>query len=253
MKLGLEERTALVTGATTGIGRGIAEVLAAEGVKLAIAGRNREGLAEVAGSIAAGGARKPAVVVGDLTSKVGADAVAGEALAALGGRVDILVNNAGASRPLPAIDADDEAWEEAMALNFASARRLTNALLSPMKDARWGRIVNLTGTLFAPKANGAGPAKSALNSWSRTLAIELAPHGITVNAIAPGRINSEQIRSRLHPTEASREAFIKSFIPAGHFGEPEDIAHLVAFLASPLARYISGAAIPVDGAMLRIT
>lgn len=253
MKLDLEGRTALVTGATTGIGRGIAEVLAAEGVRLAIAGRNRDRLDEAAAAIAASGAARPAIVAGDLADTAGAAAVASAALEALAGRVDILVNNAGSSRPLPAMEADDEAWEEGMALNFASARRLTNALLAPMKEARWGRIVNLTGALVAPKPNASGSAKAALNSWSRTLAIDLAPYGITVNAIAPGRINSEQIRTRLHPTDASREAFINSFIPAGHFGEPEDIAHLVAFLASPLARYICGAAIPVDGAMLRIT
>jgi 3-oxoacyl-[acyl-carrier protein] reductase len=122
-----------------------------------------------------------------------------------------------------------------------------------MKAAKWGRIVNLTGALVAPGLNASGAAKSALHSWSRTLAIQLAPHGITVNAIAPGRINSEQIRNKLHPTDQSRDEFIAKFIPAGYFGEPAALAALVVFLASPLARYISGAAIPVDGAMLRIS
>ncbi len=165
---------------------------------------------------------------------------------------DILINNAGASRPV-ADPNDDAIWEELLALNFASARRLTNSLVPPMRDAKWGRIVNLTGALVAASANASSPAKAALNSWSRGLAMQLAPHGITVNAIAPGRINSEQIRTKLHPTDELRDAFIRQFIPSGYFGEPEDIAHLVAFLSSPLARYINGAAIPVDGAMIRVT
>lgn len=251
MQLDLESRTGLVTGATTGIGRAIAEVLAAEGVRLVIAGRRTELLQETAAAIAKAGHQRPVVLAGDLREVADTAALASEALAALGGHVDILINNAGASRPLADM-ADDAAWEESLALNFAAARRLTNALIPSMRAARWGRILNLTGALMAPGANASGAAKAALNSWSRTLAIQLAPHGITVNAIAPGRINSEQIRNKLHPTEGSRDAYIRQFIPAGHFGEPEDVAHVVAFLASPLARYINGAAIPVDGAMLRI-
>jgi 3-oxoacyl-[acyl-carrier protein] reductase len=252
MKLHLEGRTALVTGATSGIGRGIAEALAEEGVRLVIAGRRAAGLEETAAVIAAKGAPRPQIASGDIATADGPREIAAAALAALGGRVDILVNNAGASRPMTDL-ADDAAWQESMALNFAGARRLTDALVAPMKAARWGRIINLTGALIAPGLNASGAAKSALHSWSRTLAVQLAPQGITVNTIAPGRINSEQIRNKLHPTDESRDAFIRQFIPMGHFGEPEDLAALVVFLASPVARYISGAAIPVDGAMLRIS
>jgi 3-oxoacyl-[acyl-carrier protein] reductase len=252
MKLQLEGRTALVTGATSGIGRGIAEALAAEGVRLAISGRREAGLAETADAVAAARHARPSIILGNLTTAEGPQAIAAQALSALGGRVDILVNNAGASRPMTSM-ADDAAWEEALTLNFAGARRLTNALVGPMRDAKWGRIINLTGALVAPGWNASGAAKSALHSWSRTMAIQLAPDGITVNAIAPGRINSEQIRNKLHPTEKSRDDFIRQYIPMGHFGEPEDLAALVVFLASPVARYISGAAIPVDGAMIRIS
>lgn len=251
MKLQLEGRTALVTGATTGIGEGIALALAREGVRLVIAGRRADALAKIVERIAGDGGVAPHVVTGDLAAVDGPGQIASAALSALGGRADILVNNAGASRPLTD-PADDAAWEEALALNFAGARRLTNILVTPMRDARWGRIINLTGALVAPSWNASGAAKAALHSWSRTMAIQQAPFGITVNTIAPGRINSAQIRNNLHPTDASREAFIKQFIPMGRFGEPDDIANLVAFLASPMAGYISGAAIPVDGAMLRI-
>jgi 3-oxoacyl-[acyl-carrier protein] reductase len=252
MNLGLDGKTALVTGATTGIGEGIARSLAAEGVRVVIAGRRPDALEGVAHAIATAGGQRPTIVIGDLRDTAATEDIARQALAACDGRVDILVNNAGASRPLKTAD-DDSAWEEALALNFASARRLTFALIEPMRAAKWGRVVNLTGAMVAPSWNASGAAKSALNSWSRTLAIQLAPDNITVNAIAPGRINSEQIRTNLHPTADSRDAFIRQFIPMGRFGDPEDIANLVTFLASPRAGYISGAAIPVDGAMLRIS
>jgi 3-oxoacyl-[acyl-carrier protein] reductase len=112
------------------------------------------------------------------------------------------------------------------------------------------RLQNLRYSSVAPKLNAAAPAKAALASWSRTLASELGAYGITVNTIAPARINTAQIL-KLHPTEQSRTDYIKQNIPAGYFGEPYDIGHLVAFLCSPLARYINGAAIPVDGGAVR--
>ena len=251
MDLLLSGRTALVTGASAGIGIGIAECLAREGVHLALAGRNAQALADVADRIAKSGAPPPAVVVGDVTTADGVAKIADASLAALGGRVDILVNNAGGSRPLKG-DETEEFWEEAFALNFTSARRLTKPLVAPMKAVGFGRVVNITGALFANAMNGAAPAKSALLSWSRALSFELVPHGITVNCIAPGRINSVQILERLHPTEASREAFIRQNIAAGRFGEPQELGNLVAFLASPLAGYISGVNIAVDGGAVRL-
>jgi len=250
MDLHLGGKTALVTGASAGIGEGIAKALAAEGVRLVIAGRNRAALEKVAAEIAAAGHGTPAIALGDMASDAGPRDVADAALEAVGGRVDILVNNAGGSRPLP--DDDDEVWLESFNLNFTGARRLTARLMPAMKAARWGRVISLTGALAGQRLNAAGPAKAALATWSRTLAFELGPYGITVNTIAPGRINSVQILTRLHPTEQSRADFIRQNIPAGYFGEPEDVARLAAFLASPLARYISGAAIPVDGGAVRM-
>lgn len=252
MDLQLAGKTALVTGARAGIGRSIALALAREGVRVAIAARSRDGLQSVARAITEAGGPPPVLVAGDLATRDGPAAIAAQTLAAFGGHVDILINNAGASRPAPP-DAGDEFWEEALALNFDSARRLTSPLIAPMRAAGWGRIVNLGGALVARTMNASSPAKSALLSWSRTLSIELAPHGITVNAISPGRINSEQIATRLHPTAQSRDDFIRQSIPAGRFGEPEELADLAVFLASPRAGYISGAVIPVDGAMIRIS
>jgi 3-oxoacyl-[acyl-carrier protein] reductase len=97
--------------------------------------------------------------------------------------------------------------------------------------------------------NAAAPAKAAVHVWAKGLATEVARDGVTINNIMPGRINSKQIREKLHPTEASRTAFIERYIPIGYFGEPDDVGALIACLASPLARYITGASIPVDGGM----
>ena len=249
MDLDLAVRTALVTAASGGIGRGVAEALAAAGVHVAISGRTRASLEEVAETLAASAGGRPAIVVGDVCAEGGPAAIAAEAASALGGRIDILVNNAGAARPI-AGEVDESYWEESFTLNFLAARRLAERVIPAMKAARWGRIISISGALVAPKLNAAAPAKAALASWSRTLSIELGGFGITVNTIAPGRIDTAQIR-KLHPTAQSRADFIKQNIPAGYFGEPHDIGHLAAFLASPLARYINGAAIPVDGGAVR--
>ena len=251
MDLQLTGRTALVTGASAGIGTGIARCLAREGVRLALAGRNRAALEKVASELPASGLAAPLLLTGDVATEAGVAAVASGALGGLGGRIDILVNNAGASRPLKG-EETEEFWDEAFELNFASARRLARLAVPAMKANSYGRIVNITGAVFGQAVNGAGAAKAALLDWSRAKAFELGPHGITVNCVAPGRINSVQILERLHPTEASREAYIRQNIPAGRFGEPEELGALVAFLASPLAAYISGASIPVDGGAVRI-
>jgi len=120
-----------------------------------------------------------------------------------------------------------------------------------MRTQRFGRIINITGANEPPNVNIASVAKAALHNWAKGLSRELARDGITVNCLPPGRINSEQILERLHPTPENRRAFIDANIPIGYFGEPEDMAYLVAFLASPLARYITGEVIHVDGGMHR--
>ncbi|MDX2156785.1 MAG: SDR family oxidoreductase [Hyphomicrobiaceae bacterium] len=252
MDLKLAGLTALVTGASAGIGIGIVECLSREGARVALAGRNRAALEAVASRCRDIGAAGTVVLTGDVATADGCRRIATEALAAFGGRVDILVNNAGGSRPLGQAEETEAFWDEAHALNFASARRVTKPLLAPMKANRFGRIINITGAIYGKAVNGAGPSKAALLAWSRQICFELAPHGITVNCVAPGRINSVQILERLHPTPQSREAFIRDNIPAGRFGEPEELGVLVAFLASPVAGYISGAHIPVDGGAVRI-
>jgi 3-oxoacyl-[acyl-carrier protein] reductase len=164
------------------------------------------------------------------------------------GAVDILVNNAGGSRAFE-LDSSEAQWEEAMTLNFTRQRQLTHALLQQMIARNWGRIINITGKSEPEGINGAFAAKAAMHAWAKGLSREVGKHGITVNSIPPGRIHSEQILRNYAPEYRQWQA--EHEIPVGRYGEPEDIANLVCFLASPRAAYITGAVIPVDGGLRR--
>jgi 3-oxoacyl-[acyl-carrier protein] reductase len=247
MDLDLAGKTALVTGASTGIGRGIAAALAAEGVRLAVSARREDALDELSAEVVAAGGAPPAVIVQDLLATDAAQLVADAALESLGG-VDILVNNAGGSRPFGK-DADDEQWEEALTLNFVRHRQISNRLLPSMVERRWGRIINITGKSEPEGVNGAFAAKAAMHSWAKGLSREVGRDGITVNSIPPGRIMSEQIERNYNIEHRERQS--REDIPVGEYGLPSDIAALVCFIASPLARYLTGTVIPVDGGLRR--
>jgi 3-oxoacyl-[acyl-carrier protein] reductase len=243
MDLELKGRTALVTGASMGIGRGIALALAREGVSLAVAARRRNLLEELQEEIG----RKIVLIECDFLREEAPEKIAESALDALGS-VDILVNNAGGSRRFT-LEATEAQWEEALTLNFVRQRQLTHRLVGQMIARKWGRIINITGKSEPEGLNGAFAAKAAMHSWAKGLSREVGRHGITVNSIPPGRIISEQILRNYPPEVRKRES--EHDIPVGEYGKPEDIANLVCFLASPLARYITGAVIPVDGGMRR--
>jgi 3-oxoacyl-[acyl-carrier protein] reductase len=251
MDLKLSDKTCLVTGASTGIGRAVALLLCAEGAQVVVTARSAEPLAALAAEMRAAGGHEPVVLTADFVQPNGAHLLAEKVLKAVG-QVDVLINNAGGSRPLERAD-DDAAWEEGLLLNFLSARRLAERLLPGMAERRWGRVVNVSGAVVAKSVNAATPAKAALESWSKATAALYAARGVTVNCVAPGRINTAQILNRLHPTEASRRDFIERHIPMGRFGEPHEAAAAIAFLASESASYITGVTIPVDGGALRFS
>jgi len=248
MDLQLSDKRALVTGASTGIGRGIALALAEEGAWLAISARRANLLEEVADEIVAKGGRRPVVIVSDLYADAAATTLAAAAVRGLG-HVDILVNNAGGSRSFTEMHVGEDRWQEAMTLNFHRPRQLTDALIDPMIARRWGRVVNITGKSEPDHVNGAFCAKAGLHSWAKGLSRMVGKHGITINSIAPGRIHSEQILRNYSPEFRQWQADHE--IPMGRYGEPEDLANLVCFLASPRASYITGAVIPVDGGLRR--
>jgi len=247
MDLNINDKTALVTGASSGIGRGIAIALGREGVRLAIAARRRDLLEETAKEITDAGGLAPIIIECDLMQEDAIDTIADTTLKDLG-KVNVLINNAGGSRAFN-LDSTEEQWEEALTLNFTRQRQLTGALIENMIAAKWGRIVNITGKSEPDGLNGAFCAKAAMHSWAKGLSREVGKSGITINCIAPGRIISEQILRNYSPE--FRDWQSKNEIPVGEYGQPDDIANLVCYLVSPLARYITGTVIPVDGGLRR--
>lgn len=247
MDLKLKGKTGIVTGASSGIGRAIAKGLAAEGAHLAITGRREENLREVAKEISAAGGAAPVVIVQDAMAEDSADHVAKQALEGLG-RVDILINNAGGSRPFK-LHTSEETWNEAITLNFTRHRQLTHKLIDQMMANGWGRVINITGKSEPDGINGAFCAKAAIHSWAKGLSREVGKKGVTVNSIPPGRIMSDQILRNYTPEYRAWQS--ENEIPMGRYGEPEDLAALAIFLCSPLAQYITGTVIPVDGGLRR--
>ena len=249
MDLQLAGKTALVTGASVGLGRNIARLLAREGCRLAIVARRQGLLEDLADEIAATGCQRPAVITCDITLPEAPEQIRDGVTRSLG-PLDILVNNAGGSRPFTGLGTRAQ-WDDAMNLNFHAGRDLAHAFVDGMRERRFGRIVNLTGSDEPLAMNGGVPPNGAVHLWAKALSRIVGAYGITVNSIAPGRIHSEQIDQKILPGVDAQRIWAEANCPAGYVGEPEDLGVLVCFLVSPLARYITGQVIHVDGGARR--
>ncbi len=238
----------MVTGASAGIGREVALTLAREGARLAVVARSADALEGLADEIAAGGAERPVVIAADLADRSAPAAVREAVVAGLGG-ADVLVNNAGAADP-PGVALDEDAWRRLFELNFHAKRMLAEELRPHLAAGGQGRVVNLVGILEPFGVSAAQAAVAACILWAKGFSRVVAAEGITVNCVAPGRIESEQV-TRHFPTPESRRAFAEQFIPAGRFGTPAEAAALVTWLCSAPASYVTGEAITVDGGMHR--
>ncbi len=240
MDLGLRGRTAIVCGASSGMGLAVAEALAAEGANVAMFARRRELLEPAAERIGA------LAVRGDLTVPKDLARLVDTTVDAFGG-IDVLVNNGGGPPPGPAAGVTDDAVESAVELLLLSAIRLTNLCLPHLEASGRGRIVNIESSSVRSPIDGlalSNAIRPGLVGWMKTLAREVAPKGITVNTIAPGRIDTERLRSLGGVADVSQ-------IPMGRLGEAAEIASVVTFLASEGAAYVTGAVVPVDGGITR--
>jgi 3-oxoacyl-[acyl-carrier protein] reductase len=247
MDWGLRGKTALVTGASQGIGRATAKLLAMEGVTVVAVARRIELIEQLAREVVPGVGKIIPLAV-DFSVDGESERAAKEAEHLLGS-VDILINAAGGSRPVP-FDATKEQWLEGMTLNFFRIRELTHAIVPGMQKQGWGRIVTFTGTSEPRMLNAAFTAKAAIHVWAKALSREVAAQGVTVNCLQPGRIRTEQIKKR-YPTLESELEYSRQEIPLGRFGSPQEIAAVAIFLSSPLSSYVTGTVIPVDGGSSR--
>jgi len=243
----LEGMTALVTGASGGIGSAVASALAGQGARVALSGTREEALRSVAAQL--GG--EPVILPCNLSDAAAVDALVPQAVETLGGKLDILVNNAGVTRDNLILRMKDEEWDQVIRVNLEAAFRLCRAAAKPMMKARFGRIVSVTsvvGTTGNPGQANYAASKGALTSMSKALAQELASRGITVNCVAPGFIASPMTDAL---AEAQKEA-LTGRIPAGRLGEGADVSAAVAYLASREASYVTGQTLHVNGGMAMI-
>ena len=255
MELGLKGKSALVTGASEGIGKAIARTLAAEGVRVAVCARTEATLKETAGEIARATGSTVVPIPADLRSLAGCQGFVAQAAERLGG-VDILVNNAGASAFGPFVELPDEAFVDAINGKLLGYIRCARAVIPHMERRGGGNIVNITGTTQQAVAlhTPGSACNAAIRMFSKELSIELGPLNIRVNSVAPGRIQTARADRMLQANAAARGASpevilgeLVETIPSGRVGTVEDIADAVCFLVSERATYVNGAALVVDG------
>ena len=259
MDLGLTGKRALVLSAGSGLGRAIALALAREGATVCVANRSAAPVEETAAMIRAAGGQAHAFhwdLAEEAQWRAGVQAV----LDAVGG-IDILVNNTGGPAPGPADGQAPEVWRRAFEAMVLSVFRLTDRVLPGMRAMGWGRVLNVASTSVIEPIGTLGVSntlRASVAAWAKTLAGEVAANGVTVNTLLPGRIDTPRIErldaaraaaTGVEPAEARAES-VKT-IPAGRIGTPEEFGAVAAFLASPLAGYVTGSLIRVDGGAVR--
>ncbi|MGA7732635.1 MAG: SDR family oxidoreductase [Chloroflexia bacterium] len=260
MDMGLRGMVAFVAAASQGLGEAIALGLAREGASVAICARRQEAIEAVAERVWRETGANVLPVRADVTDKADIEAAIALTLERLGG-LDILVTNAGGPPAGEFTRHDDAAWQKAFELNLLSTVRMVRLALPHLQKSGRGRIINMTSTSVKQPVEGlvlSNSIRSAVIGLAKTLSVELAPHGITVNNIAPGRFDTDRVRQLdagrartlgISEDEA-RELAIRQ-IPLGRYGLPEEMAHLAVFLASDKAAYITGTTIQIDGGMVK--
>jgi NAD(P)-dependent dehydrogenase (short-subunit alcohol dehydrogenase family) len=260
--LGLKDRTALVTGASQGIGRAVALRLAQEGVRVVLCARRESPLRELAAEIEAAGGAALAVPC-DATDHAAPAGVLRQALERFD-RIDILVNNVGLAAPRKFLETSDEDWQTGLEINLLSAVRFTRACLPSMIDQRWGRIVNvssITAKLVDPYQVVYGAGKAALVNFSKTISTAYAAEGICCNCVLPGITRTEMVEANLassakrtgrSPEDLMARMLQKAPIPIGRIAESDEIADAIVFLLSSNAGWITGVTLPLDGGTIPV-
>lgn len=260
MELGIRDRVALVAASSKGLGRGCAEMLAEEGARLVMCARGVDALEATAAAIREATGTDVLEVSADLAVPDDVDRVIGAALAEYG-HIDILVTNTGGPPAGTFEDHDRDAWRDAVRNNLDSVLNLVRGSLPGMKERGWGRIINITSIAVKEPVDNlilSNSVRAAVTGFARTMANEVASHGITVNNVMPGYTRTDRIEelskknAELHgSTQADELAKWERQIPMGRLGEPRELGALVTFLASDRAAYITGASVAVDGGWLR--
>ena len=257
---GLNGKTAIVTGASRGMGRAIAGELAARGANVCLVARTSEDLETAAGDIREVATSEIIAVRGDVADPETPPRIFDQVIERWSA-VDILVNNAGGPPPGSFLDHGESAWDAALQQNFLSTVRMTRLAVPRMKEKGWGRIVNITSTLAKEPSPGmvlSACARAAVSAFTKAVSVELAPFGININTVCPGGVLTGRLRSlieqaaareRLPPEQVLEDK--EQGIPVGRFAAPEEIARVCAFLASEEASYVTGVSMVVDGGLTK--